>query len=110
MAERIRVVARAFPEAHREQQEALVVVSASECAASASSALDPEMTPPIAFVRKIAAFAAIATSTGAPAGERDAPPPAAPDTDPVPGETGGQTPPGLAGEPRPGRGTEPPGV
>jgi len=63
MAERIRVVARAFPEAHREQQEALVVVSASECAASASSALDPEMTPPIAFVRKIAAFAAIATRT-----------------------------------------------
>ena len=50
------------------------------------------------------------TSTGAPAEEREAPPPAAPDADPVPGETGGQTPPGLAGEPRPGRGTEPPGV
>jgi hypothetical protein len=40
-----------------------LVVSASECAASASSALEPEITPPTAFVKKIVALLAIATST-----------------------------------------------
>jgi hypothetical protein len=45
-----------------------------------------------------------------PAGGGGTAPPAAPASDPVPGETAPQTPPGLAGEPPAGGGTQPPGI
>ena len=48
-----------------------------------------------------------APTTTMPAG--DAPPPAAA-PDPIPGQTAGETPPGLAGEPPSGPGTQPPGL
>jgi hypothetical protein len=50
------------------------------------------------------------TSTGAPGDEDDAPPPAAAAADPVPGQTAGETPPGLTSEPPAGTGTQPPGI
>jgi hypothetical protein len=50
------------------------------------------------------------TSTGAPGDKADGPPAAAAGADPVPGQTGAQTPPGLAGEPPAGEGTHPPGL
>ena len=49
------------------------------------------------------------TSTGAP-DDRGGGPAAASSADPVPGQTGAQTPPGLAGEPPAGGGTQPPGL
>jgi hypothetical protein len=45
-----------------------------------------------------------------PAGGGAAAPPAAPASDPVPGSTAGETPPGLAGEPPASGGTTPPGI
>jgi hypothetical protein len=50
------------------------------------------------------------TSTGGPDDKGGGPPPAASAGDPVPGQTGAQTPPGLAGEPPAGGGTQPPGL
>lgn len=50
------------------------------------------------------------TSTGGPDDSGDGPGAAATAPDPVPGETGSQTPPGLAGEPPAGGGTQPPGL
>ena len=50
------------------------------------------------------------TSTGGPGDSGGGQPPAAPGADPIPGETGPTTPPGLAGEPPPGEGTHPPGL
>jgi hypothetical protein len=50
------------------------------------------------------------TSTGGPGDEDGAPEPAAAGADPVPGQTGAQTPPGLVGEPPRGEGTHPPGL
>src|SRR3954452_6251432 len=50
------------------------------------------------------------TSTGGPGDEGGPPATAAGAGDPVPGETGSQTPPGLAGEPPAGTGTTPPGL
>jgi hypothetical protein len=50
------------------------------------------------------------TSTGGPGDEGGGPPPAAAGADPVPGQTGSQTPPGLAGEPPAGEGTHPAGL
>ena len=50
------------------------------------------------------------TSTGAPDGTDAPPPSAAAQADPVPGQTGAQTPPGIAGEPPAEGGTQPPGL
>jgi hypothetical protein len=49
------------------------------------------------------------TSTGGP-GDEGGPPPAASTPDPIPGQNAPQTPPGLAGEPPAGGGTQPPGL
>jgi hypothetical protein len=50
------------------------------------------------------------TSTGGPSDAAGGPAAAASAGDPVPGRTGAQTPPGLAGEPPVGGGTQPPGL
>jgi hypothetical protein len=50
------------------------------------------------------------TSTGGPDDTGGGPPPAGSAGDPVPGQTSGQTPPGLAGEPPREGGTHPPGL
>jgi hypothetical protein len=50
------------------------------------------------------------TSTGAPGDEDGAPPAASAGADPVPGQTAPQTPPGIAGEPPEGGGTQSPGL
>ena len=50
------------------------------------------------------------TSTGGPGDDDDPEPAPAAGGDPVPGHTGGQTPPGLAGEPPREGGTQPPGL
>lgn len=50
------------------------------------------------------------TSTGAPGEEGGGPVPASPAADPVPGQTAGETPPGLAGDPPREGGTQPPGL
>lgn len=49
-------------------------------------------------------------TTPMPANEAGVPGGGAADADPVPGQTSGQTPPGLAGEPPRGEGTHPPGL
>jgi TRAP-type uncharacterized transport system fused permease subunit len=51
-----------------------------------------------------------APGTPGPLARMGAESPAPPPPDPVPGETAGQTPPGLVGEPPAGEGTRPPGV
>lgn len=55
-----------------------------------------------------ASFGDVTSGGGAGAGVAPPPPPTAPD--PVPGQTAGETPPGLAGEPPPGASTTPPGL
>jgi hypothetical protein len=50
------------------------------------------------------------TSTGAPGDEGGGPPAASSAGDPVPGQTSGQNPPGIAGEPPAGGGTQAPGL
>jgi hypothetical protein len=50
------------------------------------------------------------TSTGAPGEEGGTPPAASAGADPVPGQTAPQTPPGIAGEPPEGGGTQSPGL
>ena len=50
------------------------------------------------------------TSTGAPGEEGGTPPAASAGADPIPGQTAPQTPPGIAGEPPEGGGTQTPGL